>query len=150
MSGLIIIESSILALAARPLAGWQPRQLHRIAALTAHGQLGEQGGVIFNTEALAEVDALQEAGYRVGVWRPDGERSDAISFWRTHGLVVSRGSLKGTVEQRHHQAAFVLTPRNKHRGVPAYRDCVTTGSLLHLPPRAVNAATAMLRGDFYA
>ncbi|KJL22897.1 hypothetical protein RN51_01642 [Microbacterium oxydans] len=99
---------------------------------------------------MAEVEALQEAGYRVGVWRPEGERSEDITFWRTKELVVFRGSLRGTVEQQHHRAAFVLTPNNKHRALPTYRKKMTTGGVLSLPPRAVNAVAAMLRGDFYA
>lgn len=96
------------------------------------------------------MEALQEAGYRVGVWRPEGERSEDITFWGSNRLIVHRGSLRGTVKQRHQQAAFVLTPSNKHRALPAYREKMATGGVLNFPPRAVNTVTAMLRGDFYA
>lgn len=118
--------------------------------LTAHQQLDEQGGVIFSTEAMAEVSALQGAGYRVGVWRPEGERSETITFWGSRRLIVYRGSLKGTVEQQQHQAAFIVTPSNKHRALSAYRERMTTGSTLTLPARAVNTAVAILDGSLYA
>ncbi|WP_433585365.1 hypothetical protein [Microbacterium hydrocarbonoxydans] len=99
---------------------------------------------------MAEVEALQEAGYQVGVWRPEGERSENTTFWGSNRLTVYRGSLRRTVEMQQHHAAFVLTPSNKHKSLPAYRERMTTGGLLNFPPRAVNAAVGMLRGDFYA
>lgn len=149
MSGLIIIESPLIALAPRPLADWQPGQLHRIAALTAHRNLGDDRGLLHSTEALNELAALHLAGYEVAVWRPEKERSASTAFWEREGIGVLDSTWHAAVVE-HPDAAFVVQPSKKHRSAPAYRQRMTTGSILNLPPRATRAAAAMLRGDFYA
>ncbi|WP_447947952.1 hypothetical protein [Microbacterium maritypicum] len=149
MNGLVIIESTVIALAARPLAEWQPGQLHRIAALTARRSLGEDRGLLHGTEALTEIWALQTVGYRVAVWRPEKERNASTRFWEGESIAVLDGTWRSTVD-RHSDAAFIVVPSKRHRSDPAYRDRMTTGSILNLPPRATRAAAAILEGTFYA
>ena len=149
MTGLVIIESTIIALAARPLGEWQPGHLHRIAALTACGSLGEDRGLIHATEALTEIWALQAVGHRVAVWRPENERKASTKFWEGDGISVLDGTWRGAVSA-HPDAAFIVPPSKKHRSDPAYRVRMTTASILNLPPRATRAAAAILDGSFYA
>lgn len=149
MSGLVVIESTVIALAARPLAEWQPGQLHRIAALTACGQLGDDQGLIHATEALTEIWALQTVGYSVAVWRPEKERKASTTFWEKEGVAVLDGTWRSTVSA-HPAAAFIVPPSKRHRSDPAYRMRMTTASILNLPPRATRAAAATLEGNLYA
>lgn len=149
MSGLVVIESTVIALAARPLAEWQPGQLHRIAVLTACGQLGDDRGLIHATESLTEIWALQTVGYSVAVWRPEKERKASTAFWDGEGIAVLDGTWHSAVSE-HPAAAFIVPPSKRHRSDPAYRQRMTTGSILNLPPRATRAAAAILDGSFYA
>lgn len=149
MSGLVIIESTVIAVAARPLADWQPGQLGRIAALVAQKRIGDDDGHLHSTDALAEVAALQLAGYEVAVWRPEKERAASTRFWEREGIEVLDSTWRLAVDQ-HADAAFIVAPSKRHRSDPAYRDRMTTGSILNLPPRATRAAAAILEGTFYA
>lgn len=149
LSGLVIIESTVIALAARPLGEWQPGQLHRIAALTAQRSLGDDHGLIHAAEALTEIWALQTVGYSVAVWRPERERKVSTAFWDGEGIAVLDGTWRATVTE-HPSAAFIVQPSKKHRSSTAYRMRMTTASILNLPPRATRAAAAILEGNLYA
>lgn len=149
MSGLVVIESTVIALAARPLAEWQPGQLHRIAVLTACGQLGDDQGLIHATEALTEIWALQTVGYDLAVWRPEKERKASTSFWEGEDIRVLDSTWRSVVAENP-DAAFIVPPSKRHRSHPAYRQRMTTASILNLPPRASRAAAAILEGNLYA
>lgn len=72
-----------------------------------------------------------------------------MRFWERESIAVLDGTWRTCVAE-HPDAAFVVQPSKKHRSDPAYRQRMTTGSILCLPPRATRAVAAMLRGDFYA
>lgn len=98
---------------------------------------------------MTELWALQTVGYRVAVWRPERERKANTAFWEGEGIAVLDGTWRATVSA-HPDAAFIVPPSKKHRSDPAYRERMTTASILNLPPRATRAAAAILEGNLYA
>lgn len=92
---------------------------------------------------------MQTVGYAVAVWRPEKERKASTEFWEGEGIAVLDGTWRATVAE-HPAAAFIVLPSKRHRSDPAYRDRMTSASMLNLPPRATRAAGAILDGSFYA
>lgn len=93
----LFIESSLIGMAARPLADWKRGSLLAMAEMQMHGALREQGEVIYAPRAIAALRYAQDQGNRPVIFGSRTERA-TLDLLRAYGFEVEERTVQGLID----------------------------------------------------
>lgn len=136
---LIIVDSTTIAIAPKPLAAYRPTTLSRITELMVHDRLGEAYDVLHDTAAMDALGMLRAGGYRVAVYRPAGEQPTGMLFWG-HGHALTTAKWGELLDREEQGAVFITGPSKRHQAPVHLRQRFVTSGPLRLNSRTIAAA----------
>lgn len=137
----LIIESSLLGLAARPLGGWKRGPLLRLAEAQMHGDLREDGEGIYSHAAVTALSVLRIQRHAPVIFGPRSERGmlDLLDGW---GFTVYEATGPALLNRtpRAITNPWLATVATRGRLPHALRPQVVTAAQLGLTPAHADRA----------
>lgn len=93
----VFIESSLIGMAARPLAEWKRGPLLAMAEMQMHSALKEQAGVIYSHRALNALAYAQKDGHRPVIFGTRAERA-VLDLVQAAGFEVVEATVQGVID----------------------------------------------------
>lgn len=93
----LLIESTLIGMAARPLTEWKRGPFIAMAEMQMHGALTERSGVIYASRAVGALRFAQERGHRPVIFGPRAERA-TLDLVQAYGVEVMEATVQGVID----------------------------------------------------